>query len=126
MKGEVMVEDVGPFSLFMQSLGLRPAEVAELQTYNIKIKGQEQKILKKRQDLLNLYGLAFMSGDFNTADTALDKIDEFNERNPSVAIPVDSILRSIEQRLEKSSVTDHGLYVDERLRGTLDRYKYAK
>ena len=126
IKGEVMVEDVGPFSLFMQSLGLRPADVAELQTYNIKIKGQEQKILKKRQDLLNLYGLAFMSGDFDTTDTALDKIDEFNERNPSVAIPVDSILRSIEQRLEKSSVTDHGLYVDERLRGTLDRYKYTK
>lgn len=126
LKGEVMVEDVGPFSLFMQSLGLRPADVAEIQAYNIKVKGQEQKILKKRQDLLNLYGLAFMSGDFASADEAMTKIDKFNERNPSVAIPIDSILTSIEQRLEKSTVTDHGLYVDERLRGTLDRYKYAK
>lgn len=126
LQGEVMVEDVGPFSLLMQSLGLRPSEVAELQLYNIKIKGQEQKVLKKRQQLLNLYGVAFISGDSDATDKAMDKIDEFNDEHGSVRIPMDSITRSVKEKLKKSSQTDHGLYIDKRLRGTLDRYDYAK
>jgi hypothetical protein len=126
LKGEQMVDDVGSLSLFLQSLGLRPAEVAELQLYNIRIKGQEQKILKKRQDLLNLYGIAFIANDGDTLDTALDKIDQFNIDYPSVQIPVDSLSRTVKERLEKSTETDHGLYLDKRLRDSLDRYSYAR
>jgi uncharacterized protein YlxP (DUF503 family) len=126
LKGEQMVDDVGPLSLFLQSLGLRPAEVAELQLYNIKIKGQEQKILKKRQDLLNLYGIAFIANDDSTLDRALDKIDEFNDRNPSVQIPIESLSRTVQERLEKSSVTENGLFIDKKLRNSLDRYTYAR
>lgn len=126
LQGETMVEDVGPFHLFMQSLGIRPADVAELQLYNIRVKGQEQKVLKKRQELLNLYGLAFMASDSDTVDKALDKIDEFNDEHPSVQIPMASLTRSVKERLKKSTQTDHGLYVDKRLRDTLDRYDYAK
>jgi hypothetical protein len=126
LKGEQMVDDVGSLSLLLQSLGLRPAEVAELQLYNIRIKGQEQKILKKRQDLLNLYGIAVIANDGDTVDTALDKIDQFNMDYPSVQIPMDSLSRTIKERLEKSTETDHGLYLDKRLRDSLDRYSYAR
>jgi hypothetical protein len=60
MSGDPLMEDVSPFHLMAQSLGLRSADLSEIQFYNTNIKGQEQAILKQRQNLLNLYALAFM------------------------------------------------------------------
>ena len=117
LAGDPLAEDIGSFDLLMQSLGLRSADIAERQYYNITKKGQEQAILKERQNLLNLYGISFMAGDFESNDKALEKIMKFNEKHPSVAIPSDSIIRSIEQRAKKSAMTDHGLYIDKRMLG---------
>lgn len=126
LQGEVMKEEFTPFQLAMQSIGLRPADLAELQFYNITVKGQEQEILKKRQNLMNLYGLAFMSNDDEAMETALDKIDRFNDNYPDVRIPMSSINDSVRERMKKSSQTDHGLYLDKKLRNVLDKYSYAK
>lgn len=115
LAGDPLVEEFGPFDLLMQSMGIRPAELAERQYYNITKKGQEQAIMKERQNLLNLYGITFMSGDYESNDKALDKIMEFNDKHPSVAIPADSIVRSITNRAKKSAMTDHGLYIDKRM-----------
>lgn len=120
MRGDKLVEDVGPFDLFMQSLGFRPAEIAEIQYYNIAKKGQEQEILKKRQNLLNLYGLAFIGNDADALDKAMKKIDEYNDKHPSTGIQADTLNRSIAQRLEKSSQAEHGLILDKRLLSLLN------
>ena len=95
----------------------RPADIAERQYYNITKKGQEQAILKERQNLLNLYGITFMSGDLEGNEKALDNIMKFNAKHPGASIPADSILRSIQQKVKKSASTDHGLYIDKRLLG---------
>jgi hypothetical protein len=124
MRGDPLMEDVSPFHLMAQSLGLRSAELSEIQFYNTNIKGQEQTILKQRQNLLNLYALAFMSNDSDTLDTTYDNIDKFNTKHPSVAIAAGTLTKSIKGRLEKSSQVDHGLYLDEKLRGVLDRHTY--
>jgi hypothetical protein len=124
MRGDPLLEEVSPFYLFMQSLGLRSAELAEIQFYNITIKGQEQAILKERQNLLNLYALAFMANDADTVDKAYDKIDKFNSKNPTVFIPADSMSKSITERLKKSSQTDHGLYIDPKLESVLRKHTY--
>jgi hypothetical protein len=120
LRGDKLVEDVGPFDLFMQSLGFRPAEIAEIQYYNITKKGQEQEILKKRQNLLNLYGLAFIANDADALDTALEKIMKYNDRYPSTGIQADTLNRSVKQRMEKSAQAEHGLIVDKRLLQLLD------
>ena len=83
-------------------------------------KGQEQAVLKERQNLLNLYGLGFMSNDFDTTQKALDKIIKFNTKHPTIGIPIGSINRSVRERLTKSALTDHGLYLDKRMRGLLN------
>lgn len=119
-RGDEIVSEVGSFDLLLQSLGLRPAEIAELQYYAITKKGQEQAILKERQNLLNLYGIGFMAGDFDAVETAMEKISKFNSKHPSVAIPFKSIRKSIKERITKSTMTEHGLYVDKRMRGLLD------
>ena len=61
-----------------------------------------------------------MAGDFEANEKALDKMMDFNRKHPSVAIPADSIIRSIKERATKSSMTDHGLFIDKRMRGMMD------
>ena len=120
MRGDKLVESLTPFELFIQSLGFRPADIAEIQYYNITKKGQEQEILKERQNLLNLYGLAFMSNDGEAFEKSLEKIFKYNEKHPTTAIPMSSLNRSVKQRLEKSTQAEHGLIVDKRLQHMLD------
>jgi hypothetical protein len=113
------MEDMGPFLLMMQSLGIRSAELAERQYLNMTKKGQEVAITKLRQNLLNGFAITFMSGDVDGFDTAMDKIMDFNEKYPTMRIPVSSLQRSIKERLEKSAQTDHGLYINPKLRDAL-------
>jgi hypothetical protein len=119
LRGDPLMEEMGPFYLLMQSIGLRSSELAERQWYNIQVKGQEQDALKKRQDLLNLYGISFMSNDSDSFEKAMDKIFEFNEKYPNLAIPAESLNRSIKDRLSKSAQTENGLFIDKRMRGLL-------
>ena len=104
LQGETMMEEFSPFQLAMQSIGLRPAELAELQFYNITVKGQEQEILKKRQNLMNLYGLAFMSDDDEAMEVALYKIDRFNNNYPDANIPMQSINDSVREQIGRAHV----------------------
>lgn len=120
LKGDPLMEDMGPFLLMMQSLGIRSAELAERQYYNITKKGQEVEIINRRTNLLNGFAITFMSNDPEGFDRALKKIMEFNEKYPSVGIPAASLSRSIQERMKKSAQTDHGLYIDPRLRHLLN------
>ena len=124
MSGDMLTENPSSFILMMQGLGLRSQELAERQYYNITIKGQEQAILKERQNLLNYYGLTFMANDVENNSEAFDKIMEFNDKHPSVRIPADSITSSIIERMQKSAQTENGLYIDKRLRESLGRQNY--
>ncbi len=116
LQGDVMQKEFSPFELMMQGLGIRPADLAEIQFRNIKVKGQEQEILKKRQNVLNIFGLTIMTNDEKGTQTAIEKIIKFNVKYPTLAIDVDTLFKSIEGKFEKSAQTDHGLYVDPKLR----------
>ena len=115
MAGDYMVKDFTPFELFMQSLGIRSAELAEIQEFNIKKKGQEQGIIKERQQILNLFALSFMSGDAETNKQAFENIMKFNEKYPTKAFDAKGLISSITKRVEKSAQTEYGLYIDPKL-----------
>jgi len=114
--GDVMKKEFTPFELMMQSLGLRSSELAEIQFRNIKVKGQEQKILKQRGNLLNIFGLTVMSNDEQGTKEAIDKLIKFSIKYPTLAVDVDTLLSSVRGKLEKQAESDHGLYVDPKLR----------
>tara|TARA_R110000868_G_scaffold405062_1_gene683978 strand:- start:5886 stop:13121 length:7236 start_codon:yes stop_codon:yes gene_type:complete len=116
LQGEIMKKEFTPFELMMQSLGIRPADLAEIQFRNIKVKGQEQEILKKRNNVLNIFGLTVMTNDEKGTQKAIEQIIKFNAKYPTLAIDVDTIVKSIEGKYEKSAQTDHGLYIDPKLR----------
>jgi hypothetical protein len=116
LQGDIMKQEFSPFELMMQSLGIRPADLAEIQFRNIKVKGQEQEILKKRDNMLNIFGLTVMTNDEQGTQEAIKQIVKFNAKYPTLAIDVDTIFKSIEGKYEKSAQTDHGLYLDPKLR----------
>jgi hypothetical protein len=120
LKGDPLVQDVGPMDLLMQSLGFRPTEIAELQYYNITKKGQEQAILKERQNLLNLFGISFMANDADANEKAFEKIMKFNAKYPSKNIPMKSLTKSIKERATKSAMARHGLHIDKKLQGLIN------
>jgi len=116
LQGDIMKQEFSPFELMMQSLGIRPADLAEIQFRNIKVKGQEQAILKKRNNVLNIFGLTVMTNDEQGTQEAIKQIVKFNTKYPTLAIDVDTIFKSIEGKYEKSAQTDRGLYIDPKLR----------
>ena len=120
LKGDPLVESVGPMDLLMQSLGFRPALIAEIQYYNITKKGQEQAVLKERQNLLNFFAISFIANDSDTNEKAFDKMMKFNSKHPSMAIPADSIIKSITERMTKSAQAQHGMHIDKRMQGLID------
>jgi hypothetical protein len=124
LRGDMLTENDSPFTLMMQGLGLRSAELAERQYYNITVKGAEQAILKERQNLLNYYGLTFMANEIDANQEAFDKMMEFNQKHPTVAIPADSIISSIVNRFKKSAQTEYGMYIDPRLKAQLSQQDY--
>jgi hypothetical protein len=124
LRGDMLTENDSPFILMMQGLGLRSAELAERQYYNITVKGAEQAILKERQNLLNYYGLTFMANEIDANQEAFDKMMEFNQKHPTVAIPADSIVSSIVNRFKKSAQTEYGMYIDPRLKAQLSQQDY--
>jgi hypothetical protein len=120
LKGDPLVKDVGPMDLLMQSMGFRPALIAEIQYRNITKKGQEQAIIKERQRALDLFGITFISNDVDANRVAFDNIMKFNAKHPTSAIPADSIIKSIAERMTKSAMADHGLHIDKRMQGLMN------
>ena len=116
LQGDIMKKEFTPFELAMQSLGLRSSELAEIQFRNIKVKGQEQSILKKRDNLLNIFGLTIMTNDEKGTQKAIADLIKFSAKYPTLAVDVDTLLSSIRGKLEKQAESDRGLYVDPKLR----------
>lgn len=119
LSGDLLTQNDTPFTLLMQSAGLRSQELAERQYYNITIKGQEQAVLKERQNLLNYYALTFMSNEYVSNREAFEDMMKFNKKHGRVAIDADTIVNSLFNRYVKKATTDHGLYIDERMRSLL-------
>jgi len=116
LQGDIMKKEFTPFELMMQSLGIRSADLAEIQFRNIKIKGMAEEIKMKRENLLNIIGLTVMTNDEKGIQKAIEKVIKFNKKYPTIAIEIDTIFKSIEGKYEKSAQTDHGLYIDPKLR----------
>lgn len=116
LQGDIMKKEFTPFELMMQSLGIRSSELAEIQFRNTTVKGQEQEIVTKRTNLLNILGLTVMSNDEKGIQKAIDKMIKFNAKYPTLAVDVDTVLKSIEGKFQKQAESDHGLYINPDLR----------
>lgn len=122
LKGDELVGDVSGYESLLQGLGFNPERVAQRQKSNIEMKGMEQKILNRRQDLLNAFFMGVDNDDDDMIDRVLDKVEKFNAANPEVAITGDNLTRSVQTRYKNRALAEltGGISINKKLIGKLE------
>lgn len=106
MKGETLIENISGPEAFKQMLGFTPERLAQRQAANMEAKSREQKVLNRKQDLLNFLAMAIDNEDTDAEDKVLAKIDEFNEANDWAAIKGSTIRSSLKKRAKNRAMAD--------------------
>jgi hypothetical protein len=119
--GDVLIEDFSAAEIGSQMLGFSPERLAQRQKSNIEMKGAEQEIIKKHQDLLNAFFMAVDSDDDDMKDRVLDKIGRFNNSNPGDAITSKGLLNSVKRRYQQRVLAEQtgGARINKKLIGQL-------
>ena len=99
-RGITIDEDVDYLDLFVKSLGFTPEDVLQKQRAVIQRKGAASGIEAKRSKLLGIMYNATLRGDDDLYDLGIEKIIEFNDKYPEMAIDMDTIDNSIKRRME--------------------------
>jgi hypothetical protein len=118
--GVPIKQDVSAYNAFMQVLGFAPADVAEIQKENSNRIGMEKKINNARQTLLTRAAMAQMNGDEDGFEETLAHIEDFNERNPGVAITSDTLMNTIMRHHMKLAQSVNGISLNPKLRAEIE------
>jgi hypothetical protein len=121
LNGDELIPDFSAVEIAGQALGFSPERLAQKQKANIEMKGAEQEILKKHQDLLNAYFMAFDTRDSDMQKRVTDKIMRFNKANPGAGITAESIRESIKRRYKQRALSKGtgGANINKKLIGQL-------
>lgn len=112
--GNLYPEQFTLWELSMQAIGFQPEKLAVAQKRAIQAKTYEQKVLDRKEALMNRIWLERDSSD--GLENALDKAREFSIKYPEVAITPDSIAKSFENRNEaKARAEAIGAKLNEKL-----------
>jgi hypothetical protein len=112
--------------LFLQATGFTPTRLADRYEQNRAIKDMEQKLRRRRQDLLNTLFLAWKLQDRQTAKEAMRDITEWNKVNPRYPIMADTIMQSARNRAQNDMRTVGGVAVDKRLQYLQNEMKFVR
>ena len=91
------------------SFGFAPAEYTRQLEKNSVEKGKERYVTERRTKLLRQYYLAIREGDSDEAENIMQDIQEFNQRNPTLAITGSTISRSMKQHGRTSAQMYNGV-----------------
>ncbi|MGL6289932.1 MAG: DUF7178 family protein [Silanimonas sp.] len=119
LRGDPIIEQLSAWEILGQSQGFSPAELSEQYSRNNALKRAEQRVLDRRQGLVNLWWNARQSGDQQAVAEAMQAIVKFNKRWPAKAITADSLRRSMQSRLRYSRDAVDGVGIDPKLRREL-------
>ena len=123
-------EAFSSWDIAMQALGFQPEKLAIKQKASIEMKTREQKVLAKRDALLDRLWLEYYIMESSSGyDKAMSKIDKFNDKYPSVAIKPATIRESFDNR--RKAINDAeaigGAKIQKKLRGDIEPYgRYAQ
>jgi hypothetical protein len=128
LKGDELVarSEISAKDVLSQSLGFSPEKVAQRQKANIETKFMEQKIISKRQDLMNAFFMGIDTQNDDLVERVLDKISRFNRMYPSYPITADSLTRSIKTRYKARALAEitGGIPLNKNLMGALEDMGY--
>ena len=119
LRGDPIVSDIGPSSVFAQFFGFAPAEYSRQLEVNADLKAFERNTLERRTKLLRKYYVAMSNGDGAEASDVMADILKFNERYPTNAITPKTIDQSMKQHLKTTQEMYHGITLNKAMRGRL-------
>jgi hypothetical protein len=121
LKGDELVGDLSSYESLVQGIGFSPERVAQRQKSNIETKAVEQKILNRKNDLLNAFFMSVDNDDDDLKERVIDKIGSFNRAYPGNAISSDSLMKSIKTRYKNRAMAEStgGIFINKKLIGEL-------
>lgn len=115
LRGDPIIEELSLGETLAQISGFGPSRLADQYKANSAIKGYEERLLKKRQRLLNAFATAAQAGDEESMRETLARIRRWNSEVPQLAVDRDTIDRSLRQRARYSGRAVAGTVVDRRI-----------
>jgi hypothetical protein len=103
-RGIELAGDFSAWEVAMQAVGLQPERFAIAQKNAIDAKLHEQKVLTEKNALLNRL---WMERDTDEYDSVLDKIGDFNDRHPVLAITGKTIQDSFKNRAKNQAIAEN-------------------
>jgi len=103
-RGVELAGDFSAWEVAMQAVGLQPERFAIAQKNAIDAKLHEQKVLNEKNSLLNRL---WMERDTDEYDNVLDKISDFNDRHPVLAITGKTIQESFKNRAKNQAIAEN-------------------
>jgi hypothetical protein len=121
LSGDELIPDFSAGEIIGQALGFSPELLAQKHNANIELIAAEQEILKKHQDLLNAYFMAFDTRDSDMQKRIISKIMRFNKANPGSGITAESLRESIKRRYKQRALAKGtgGAHINKKLIGQL-------
>jgi hypothetical protein len=120
MRGDPIVDDIGPFHLAAQSMGFMPTVYAQRLAMNSLGTKIDNAINTNRSKLLQKRNKALRDGDFDTVRRVDGEIQEFNQRHPRNPITQKTIRDSNRAFNDRSARTNYGLAVAPRNQAYID------
>lgn len=120
-RGITIDDDITYSDLAVKALGFTPEDMLRKQKEIIDRKGLESKIEYKRERLLGALYVALHTGDDDLFEATMEKVADFNEKYPEIAIEDDTIEKSLERKLEDKSKQEALGGVGEKLYGRIER-----
>lgn len=114
IRGDV-IKEISAAEAIMKGIGIAPSQLSLTYDERTIQKNTEQAILDTRKKLMTMLITANKKGDEKMKSKVADKIEAFNQRNPSVPITFQSIIQSIKSRDRISSEMTAGTYINPKL-----------
>ncbi len=123
--GVSLVDEVGAAGIAGQALGLRPSTVALAQEGKIAIYEADQRLVRRRSDLMRVYAMAVIEADLERAQEARVDIQAFNEKNPTRRINPLQLAQSVRARRARIDQADQGVYLPKNRRDAAEAGRFA-
>ncbi len=108
-----------------QVLGFSPARASEAYAGVSAVKQAKQGLDRVRQRILDQYSLGLLNNDNDAVAEAEERMNQFNENNPDMAINSSSLNAAAKKRQTRRNEAEAGVYLPQKLEGLREQGRFA-
>lgn len=125
LRGDPLLREVTPLEIAGQAVGLSPSRLSERYDENTFTQNVNDKLSKRRQEILDKIGDAALEGDRERLNEGVEEAQRFGLKNPTYGINRQNVRQSVRMRQKRTAETEDGLYLPRRAWGLRGRYDFA-